>query len=229
MSVDKIDNHEEIALKQRLEQWKQSPNIEAFIKVYTTQIQELEDAFHPMFLNRALANAIGQQLDEIGLIVGQAREGNNDDRYRTLLFVKIGQNISEGEPERIIDVFLLLSASEWVHYSNLNNAEIRLTGTAFFPDQDEVNFIFRNMQKVVAAGVRLNKILCAEIDDSFCYSGSNVDVDCVGYDDGTGTTGGKYAQEYTRKEDFAYAGIDPIAQGYGAQHLDPLAGGVYVA
>lgn len=229
MSVTPITTHASDALKKLLEQYKFKPNIKSVIDIYTKQIQDLEDAIQPLFTERAVANAIGVQLDLIGAVVGQAREGNNDDRYRILIHVKIGQNISEGDIPRIIDVFKLLTGSAYVHLINLNDASIQLMATVDFADQDEVDFIFRNMQKVVAGGVRIDHILCADETEAFAYAGVNAGAPALGYSNLAQTTGGKYAKEHIFRPPFAYAGTDASAEGYNGGSLDPLAGGVYVA
>lgn len=226
MSVTKILDHQLQALQRLLQQYKDKPNIQAVIDTYTKQIQELEDALFPLLTVLSIPDSEGYQLDVIGKIVDQPRTTPDDARYRILLYVKIGQNVSQGEPERIINVYKLLTESEYVHYINLTSAEIQLLGTEDFPDQDEVNFVFTQMQRVVAAGVRINYLLVGDPSEAFAYAGVNPNAPALGYDDGAGS-GGKYAKHYTKKMPFAYAGNDPDAGGYGAGSADPLVGGVY--
>jgi hypothetical protein len=227
MSVTKITTHISDALGRLLEQYKYLPNIRSLIEIYAKQIQLIEDAAFELFTERALLNASGAQLDLIGAVVGQAREGATDSEYRVLINVRIGTNISEGEIPRVISVFKLLTGSDYVHLINLQEGSIQLMTTVDFADQDEVNLVYINMQKVVAGGVRIDHILCADPTEAFAYAGSNADAPGLGYDDGAGS-GGLYAIEHIYRPEFAYAGSDPTAEGYGS-FIDPLAGGVYAA
>lgn len=225
MSVTPITNHIAQALERLLEQYKHKPNIAAVLTIYAQQIQDLEDLMQPLFTERALANASGIQLDYVGSIVGQAREGLSDPEYRIQILVKIGKNLSEGEPERVIDIFKLLTQSEYVHLMNLNDASIALMTLNDFTSQDEVDELFRSMQEVVAAGVRIDAITVADPDLAFAYDGPGPAA--LGYDDGSGLVGGKYAKRYVYSPPFAYEGADETGAGYGAGHLDPIVGGVY--
>ena len=222
-----ITDHVVQSLKRRLEQFKNKPNLQAVLEIYLDQIQEAEDALYALFGALDINTQEGLMLDLIGEIVGRPRTTTSDPRYRILLWVKIAQNISEGEPERVISVFKLLTESEYVHHINLLNAEVQVQVTNDFTDQDEVDLVYRETQKVVAAGVRISVILVADPIEAFAYSGINIAAPALGYDDGFGS-GGKYAKHYVPKPPFAYAGIDTGAQGYGAGGADPLCGGVYV-
>jgi len=230
MSIIKITDHTTEALNRLIQQYKNKPNIENFLKVYLEQVQELETMFCELLEDTNIFTAIGEQLDGLGEILGQPRNGLSDAVYRIRLFVKIGKNISEGEINRVASVFRILTQSAYVHLIVLNDAEIQLQGTTSIgATRDEINFIFRNMQEVVAGGVRISYILCADENVSFAYSGTNTSAPALGYDDGTETTGGLYATLYEEELDFAYEGNDVDVKGYGAGSLDPLAGGIYLA
>lgn len=231
-NVTKITDFLAQAKSRLLEQYKNKPNIENVLSIYSEQFDALETAFFQIDVARFVPTAIGVQLDQIGEIVGQPRNGiTDDDRYRVLIYARIGINISEGEIERIIDVFKLITESEYVHLINLDHAHIQLLSTDIgqFADQDAVNFIYSVMQQVVAAGVRIDHILCADETEAFAYAGTNANAPGLGYSNAAQTTGGKYATEHVRRPEFAYAGSNPTFDGYGGGPLDPLAGGVYVA
>ena len=93
-------------LNRRLQQYKEDkPVLESVLTALLEQIQDLEDATYAIIDARAIAICTGQQLDNLGTIVDLAREGRDDDEYRTLLYVKIGQNTSQGAGEKIISVY----------------------------------------------------------------------------------------------------------------------------
>lgn len=229
MSLTYISNHVATSLKRLLEQYKNKPNLTAVIELYLDQVQDLEDAIYPMLNALNIPAMEGQMLDLIGEIVGQPRTTTDDARYRILLYVKIHQNVSEAESERVISVMKLISESEYVHLINLSYAELQVQITTSGLPQDEIDLIYREIHKVVAAGVRVSYIIEADPVEAFAYAGTNAGAPADGYDDGTGTVGGKYATGRINKVPFAYAGSDAGAEGYGAGAADPLAGGVYVA
>lgn len=228
-NIVQITDHFQQSLKRLLEQYKNQPNLEAVLEIYLDQVQELEDAIYPLINALNIPAMSGQMLDWIGEIVGQPRTTNDDARYRILLYVKIHQNVSEAESERVISVMKLISESDYVHYINLSNANVQVQITNETLSQDEIDLIYREIHKVVAAGVRVAYIVQADPDDAFAYAGVNAAAPGDGYDDGSGTVGGKYAIGRINKVPFAYAGTDEGAEGYGAGGADPLAGGVYVA
>lgn len=93
-----------------LEQFKGKPNLEAFLRLLADQVQAIEDAAHEVpaeGLNVDVAE--GAQLDGIGSIVGQARNGQSDATYRLFIKAKILVNTSGGTAEDLIEVFDVLT------------------------------------------------------------------------------------------------------------------------
>lgn len=227
MSITQILTHQEDALNRRMQQFKELPNIQAILEIYLPFIQELEDQLFLLLDALNIDNQEGTFLDYIGQIVGLPREtGLSDDRYRQLLKAKIGTNTSEGLPEQAISVFKILTQSEWVHFIDLYNGNIALTGTVEFTDQEEINELFDDMDDVLAAGVRMPYFVCADELESFAMAGPGPAA--LGFDDGTGTVGGKLAVDYEKKLEFAFDGDDTDAAGFGAGSADPFLGGVFV-
>lgn len=229
--VNTITTHKEDAFTRLLQQYKDKPNLKKIIEIYADRQQDLELVFVSLYLARSVNDAVGAQLDQVGEIVGLARPGSligNDDAYRTLIFVKIGQNVSQGEAERIINVAKLLTGSEYVHLLDILNGNVELTITTDLGDQETIDSTYRNMEIVLAAGVRVAAILCADPEEAFAFDGPNVDAPALGFDDGTGTVGGKFAKHHEFKPPFAFDGVDQSARGFGAGPDDPLCGGVFV-
>lgn len=93
------------------------PKIEALLKSYLGQAQEVEDALWQLYVDRRLANAVGVQLDVIGKIVGEVRKGRTDAVYRTWLGARILANRSNGRPEELIAIVKAVtpaSTTVWV-------------------------------------------------------------------------------------------------------------------
>lgn len=226
--ITQITTHQADALKRLMEQFKGKANLTKILNIYLPRIQEVEDEIFKLLNALDIDSQEGQFLDFIGEIVGLTRvSGTSDARYRQLLKAKIGTNTSEGIPEQIISVFKILTQSEWVHFIDLFNGNVSLTGTVEFTDQDEINDLFEDMDAVLMGGVRMPFFVCADETESFAFAGPGPAG--LGFDDGTGTVGGKFAIEYTKQLPFAFDGTDTGADGFGAGSADPFVGGVFVA
>ncbi len=228
--ISKITTHQSDALKRLMQQFKgeKAPNLIKILNIYLPFIQELEDEVFKLLDALNIDTQVGAFLDFIGEIVGLTRvSGTTDARYRQLLKAKIGTNTSEGLPEQAIAVFKILTQSEFVHFIDMFNGNISLTGTAFFTDQDLINDLFNDMDAVLAAGVRMPFFVCADETEAFAFAGPGPAA--LGFDDGTGTLGGKLAIEYTKQLPFAFDGVDTETGGFGAGAADPFVGGVFVA
>ena len=97
-------NHEAEALANLLSQFKSKDVIEKLLKIYVRQIQEIEDMLYDLKIKRWLDAATGTQLDNLGTIVNEARQGRTDDDYTDALRVRILINISQGTHQDILGV-----------------------------------------------------------------------------------------------------------------------------
>lgn len=102
MTLTKTTNHVAEALDHLAEQFKGKSKIEAFLTAFASQIQDLEDAGFEMYLDRWIATSEGIQLDGLGAIVGEDREGRGDEEYRLAILAQIQINFSEATPEDIL-------------------------------------------------------------------------------------------------------------------------------
>ncbi len=223
--ITQITTHQDDALKRLMQQFKDKTNLKKLLNIYLPRFQELEDEIWQL-LNRLDIDAVsGIWLDYIGEIVVLTRvSGTTDERYRQLLKAKIATNVSEGEPERIISIFKILTLSDWVHFGD-NAGNVFLAGTAEYTDQDEINALFRDVDKALMAGVRMPWFVCADSDEAFMFDGPG---DGLGFDDGTGTVGGEFAEHYEERIPFAFDGPDTNTAGFGAGADDPFVGGVFL-
>jgi len=221
-----ITNHVERALNRVLTQYREKERQNAFIQAFAEEMQNIEDVLIGLIDGRALDTAVGEQLDGLGEIVGQDRGVFGDDFYRILIFVKIGQNTSQGGPEKIINIFKLLTEADLVHYINLNTGSIML-GTDVDISEDNIDFIYRNMELVAAGGVRIDHIVCFDPDEPFAFSGPNTTSPGEGFSDITGSTGGKFAVLKRRGIAFSFDGNDVDGGGFGSLK-DPIVGGKFV-
>ncbi|MCG8433501.1 MAG: DUF2612 domain-containing protein [Gammaproteobacteria bacterium] len=105
-AIDVIDTF----LPKLLTQFKEKPNIEAILRVILKQVQDLEDAAFVLLTGTLLPNAVGNQLDRVGQIVGESRQGRGDADYRVGLSARILLNLSNGTIEELIAIVNVMTS-----------------------------------------------------------------------------------------------------------------------
>jgi len=117
MISQRDDAHVAKGLALLTEQFKGKPVIEALLSAPLGRVQRLEDEIWVALWGWVLDYAEGQQLDDLGVIVGQPREGRSDEDYKFAIRVRIRVNRSQGKAEDVIQVARLLSSvSTYVEY-----------------------------------------------------------------------------------------------------------------
>lgn len=109
MTLSEKTNHVSEAIDNLISQFKDKPNFQAFVTSLVNQVQELEVALNDLITERTLETAVGEQLDGIGEILGEDRQGRNDDDYRTALRARILLNVGSGTPEEIVELVSYLT------------------------------------------------------------------------------------------------------------------------
>lgn len=129
----------------------EASRISKLVRAFVNQLQEVEDAAHDVLLRRSLGVAYGQQLDNIGEIVGEERLGRSDADYRDAIIFKTFLNSSNGEPETLISALRVLTQSPYIYCEELYPAKVHLTfdGTVLPTDLHDT------MQELCPAGVDL--------------------------------------------------------------------------
>lgn len=108
MSVEHIANHVELALARRTQQFLEKVNIERDLTILVEPVQRLEDVLYAVLTERDITNAEGIQLDALGKIVGEPRDGRVDDDYRRFVRARIRTNKSNGLVEDVLVVTRLV-------------------------------------------------------------------------------------------------------------------------
>lgn len=225
MPVTQITTHTTDGLNRLLTQYQGKPKLEAIIRALIDQIQDAEDGTYSLYGRLDIDNSSGQQLDNIGTIVGRGRGDLTDAKYRIKLYFQIGKNTSQGAAEKITSLMKLLTGAAFVHNQNLGNAEIMLGVDADIA-ADDVDDFYQEMQDVVAGGVRLNYIICYDNGDAFAFDGTNTNAPAKGFGDtGDAGAGGKLGTLKRYLIPFAFDGDDLSPEGFGAIE-DPRVGGV---
>lgn len=181
MNVTQITTHVADAKARLIQQYKSKPRLEALISALSgEQIQALEDAAYAMRNRLNIDLSSGAQLDGIGAIVGQAREGRDDATYRLWIKARIGVNVSEGDIERVISIWKLLSGGTAVQLIEVFPAEIALYTNAPLPVGYESE-ILRIMRDVTGAGISVYPLVVFTTG----YFGFDGDLDALGFGDTT--------------------------------------------
>lgn len=189
-----ILTHEDDALKRLLQQYKNRDNLAAVVGAFTEQIQDLENAIYGLFGKLDIENIGGYQLDRLGAIVGQDRLGQTDAGYRLFIYAKIATNNSQGTAEEIMSIFKLITQSTFVQYFDLYPAAIQIMGDGSI-DAALESFLKQTIENACVAGVSVDLIGFFDDADPF-YFGEVDEIGPGGFDDGTGTIGGKLGFEF---------------------------------
>jgi len=207
MTVSKITNHIQEAQDRLIEQYKQATNLISILDSFNRETQDLEDALFSLFEGRWIENASGQVLDDFGTIIGQERLGFDDDFYKILLYVKLGENISQGETERVIDIYKIITRTSIAQLQEHYPAGMTLLSNGTI-NPITAEFIYNKLQGVVGAGIRIDRI--GEFSGTpFGFSGAPT---ALGF--GTvvdGSIGGEFAFFYDTSPKFGFE--DPSNEG----------------
>jgi len=80
-------------------------DLRAWLDCYSASIQDLEDVLYDLFTLRDIDTAEGAQLDILGAIVGELRNGRVDATYRLRIKTRVKINVSSGLGDEILDIF----------------------------------------------------------------------------------------------------------------------------
>ncbi len=158
--VPPITTHVLDAKARLVQQFKDKPRIEALLDAFVVQIQELEDAGQELSDLLDIDLMTGVNLDNIGEIVTQPREGRSDSDYRQAIREKIRANVSSGTPDEIIEAFEFMTNPTTVDYT-----EDYPAGFVIYGDGSQPASLFDGMNAVKPAGVYMGLLDFLEWED----------------------------------------------------------------
>lgn len=165
--TEPVHNHEHLEQARALltsffkdDQGEVSEVNQAILDAMVQQVQDLEDVGWSMIYDRILESASGDQLDQVGAIVGEGRISANDEVYRRFIAARIRTNISGGDPETMIWVLDTIAQPVGLRLFQIYPAGVHMIYTlAGFPnDQATRDQIAAHMLDTVAAGVSLDLV-----------------------------------------------------------------------
>jgi hypothetical protein len=180
------------ALARFVEQFKNAENLREMVSALASPLQDVDTALYQLYTQRWVDSAEGKQLDNLGAIVGQEREGRDDVEYRLWIKARVFANRANGHPDDTLRILELIQpdadyeveptypATYLVHVYN-----------ATAPAQS----IYNILRLAKPAGVRMNLLSDADDSTSFAFSDSGSletgDND-RGFANDAQTTGGKF-------------------------------------
>lgn len=181
MSITRITEHTHQALKRLVTQYREKPNFEAIVSTFSYQIQELEDAFFQLLESRSIDTSIGLQLDNLGSIVDEKREGLSDNDYRLKLIAKIAVNTSQGTPEDLINIFKIFMQADRVAFFEYFPATIQLVAQDAQPISS-IQRIKDALNRTKPAGIAFDSLILVNASPPFCFAEA-ADLECKGFRD----------------------------------------------
>lgn len=122
-----ITSHCERGKLRLLAQYQDKPRLAAVLCALLDEVQETEQLFADLRPNFTLDAALGAQLDAIGDLVGEPRNGLGPDAYRRRIRARILVNASAGRADDLIAILVLLVHGRApVSLTPVPNAQVRL-------------------------------------------------------------------------------------------------------
>lgn len=182
-----------LSLKKDLaEQFKEKPNIEALCEVVGKQMQDVWQFFSDMGLYRLIDNAVGAQLDQLGLSVGISREkavqmaagtgasyATEDDLYRTYIKYQISLNSSQGTYSSVMNSIRMQTDSTLAYGEEPNMPATIILSYEMFNGDDHNNVTNIPVVRPAGVGIRFRSVMNGEI--SFRIGGGAVEASTVRY------------------------------------------------
>jgi len=104
------------AISRITSQFEQSPKVLALLAAIVGPLDSLQATSYSVKTERWIDTAIGKQLDGCGYIVGETRQGRDDDSYRAAIKFRVFVNVSEGTPGALIKGLKYLVSSDEYQY-----------------------------------------------------------------------------------------------------------------
>ncbi len=112
LEVGAVTIHEHKAPARLIERWKNKDNFRALQRTYLPEIREVENALWLVWVSRFVDYAADEQLDLLGRIVGERRQGRTDPNYRLRIKARILINKSFGTADDILGMLGVIESAQ---------------------------------------------------------------------------------------------------------------------
>ena len=132
-------------------------NVVKLLTALLTPINDLEQVMLALLTERSIDTAVGAQLDVIGRIVGQPRQGLDDDTYRRYCRARVVTNRSSGVVEDLIKVadLVVFNATATYIVKNEGPATVRLRVDGIAITDDLATILYKFERAAASGGVRI--------------------------------------------------------------------------
>ena len=127
-------------------------NLEEYIACNLDQLQVIENELQKFKNVRNIDDATGVVLDSIGEIVGEDRNGREDNEYRIAIKYRIVLNYSNGEPESLIQAVRIFTEATNIHYTHVYPAGVNIVFTSSIAPPANLREL---LEDIAPAGVKI--------------------------------------------------------------------------
>jgi hypothetical protein len=145
-----------------------SPRLHELLQALGLELQEVEDTLLDLLVTRFLDGASDHQLDVLGRIVGERRDGLDDGTYRRFIAARRLIRASGGERWRLLQIVQMLTGSEDVRWWGAPPASFVIT----YQLPAALSYrarVFARLEEATASGVRPQ--LVELVDGAFGWVG----------------------------------------------------------
>lgn len=109
-------DHSAVALTRIVSQFYNSPKLKALLSAIVAPLNVIETDIDDLKTKRWLDTAFGVQLDGLGSLVGERREGRDDETYREALRFRVFINTSQATPPDVMYALRYLTKADNLQY-----------------------------------------------------------------------------------------------------------------
>jgi hypothetical protein len=135
-------DYEALALSRLTGQFESSPKLKALIQAIVAPLTLLETTADQLMSERWIDTAVGLQLDGAGSIVGEPRQGRDDETYREAIRFRVFVNISQATPGDLINGLRMLTVPTDMQYLAVYPATALLFTDGYFVDSVTAETMF---------------------------------------------------------------------------------------
>lgn len=118
------EDHVEIGFERLIDFWQDKPVVKGLLEAYTRECNKLEELFFQLLNERGIYVAVGQQLDVIGALFGEERDGKGDDEYRAAILGRVTRLNADGTTENFMNAMRIVGGTNLVDFWEHPNADI---------------------------------------------------------------------------------------------------------